>query len=181
MAGDGGLRRGEILALDLTDVDFAGKRLAVKRSVYWRKKVRYEDAPKGGQTKWMPMTARLSEALQAVRHLRGKRVLYKDDGGEVTPKVIKSWVIAVERRAGLPETGKLHIYRHSFCSHLAMAGVPARAIQELARHESLSTTVRYMHLSPSAKDEGIAMLEASRAEGGKAVTRGTGLALVGKK
>jgi hypothetical protein len=29
--------------------------------------------------------------------------------------------------------------------------------------------MRYMHLSPSAKDEGISMLTASRAEGGKPV------------
>jgi len=52
-----------------------------------------------------------------------------------------------------------------------MAGVPARTIQELARHESLSTTLRHMQLSPSAKDEGIAMLEASRAEGGKTAAK----------
>ena len=29
----------------------------------------------------------------------------------------------------------IHILRHTFCSHLAMRGAPARAIQELAGHQ----------------------------------------------
>ena len=40
-----------------------------------------------------------------------------------------------------------------------MRGVPARTIQELAGHMDLSTTQRYMHLSPAAVVEGIRMLE----------------------
>jgi len=48
----------------------------------------------------------------------------------------------------------VHILRHTFCSHLAMRGAPARAIQELAGHQDLDTTQRYMHLSPAALDCG---------------------------
>ena len=53
----------------------------------------------------------------------------------------------------------IHILRHSFCSHLAMRGAPARAIQELAGHQDLATTQRYMHLSPAALDAAIRLLE----------------------
>ena len=49
--------------------------------------------------------------------------------------------------------------RHTFCSHLAMRGAPARAIQELAGHVDLSMTQRYMHLSPAALDAAIRLLE----------------------
>jgi integrase len=49
--------------------------------------------------------------------------------------------------------------RHTFCSHLAMRGAPARAIQELAGHRDLGTTQRYMHLSPAAKEIAIRLLE----------------------
>jgi site-specific recombinase XerD len=52
-----------------------------------------------------------------------------------------------------------HILRHTFCSHLAMRGAPVRAIQELAGHRDLSTTQRYMHLSPAAIDSAIRLLE----------------------
>ena len=49
--------------------------------------------------------------------------------------------------------------RHTFCSHLAMYGAPARAIQELAGHSELSMTQRYMHLSPAALDSAIQLLD----------------------
>src|SRR5438046_10505745 len=52
----------------------------------------------------------------------------------------------------------VHMLRHTFCSHLAMRGAPARAIQELAGHQDLTTTQRYMHLSPAALDNAIRRL-----------------------
>jgi hypothetical protein len=39
-----------------------------------------------------------------------------------------------------------------------MRGAPAKAIQELAGHENLMTTLRYMHLSPSARKSAIGLL-----------------------
>ena len=183
LGGDAGLRRGEIMGLDLADVDFAGARMAVRRNVYWKRdpstpkgaralQVSVVNTVKGGITKWIRLTPRLLAALKACRHLRGPRALYNDEGGELTPQMLKTWVSVVERRAGLPVTGRIHIFRHTFCSHLAMAGVPAMTIKDLARHENLATTMRYMHLSPSAKDQGIEMLTKSREAGGVAVTLG---------
>jgi len=55
----------------------------------------------------------------------------------------------------------VHVLRHSLCSHLAMKGAPARAIQELAGHEDLATTQRYMHLSPAAIEGAIRLLGTS--------------------
>jgi site-specific recombinase XerD len=42
-----------------------------------------------------------------------------------------------------------------------MRGAPARAIQELAGHQDLTTTQRYMHLSPAALDSAIQLLEST--------------------
>lgn len=164
LGGDGGLRRNEILALNLDDIDFKGGLFFVRRSVFWQKSQAILGTPKGGKSKPVPCTPRLLQALRACRHLRGQRLLYADDGTEVTPKLIKLWVMRAEKKAELPETGKLHIMRHTFCSHAAMAGVPLKTIQELARHSEPSTTMRYLHLGPSALKEGIAKLAKSRAE-----------------
>jgi len=38
--------------------------------------------------------------------------------------------------------------RHTFCSHLAVRGAPARAIQELDGHQNLARTQRCMHPVP---------------------------------
>ena len=65
----------------------------------------------------------------------------------------------------------VHILRHTFCSHLAMRGAPARAIQELAGHADLTMTQRYMHLSPAALDSAIRLLE--QPAGLPPVTRGS--------
>jgi hypothetical protein len=43
-----------------------------------------------------------------------------------------------------------------------MRGVPARAIQAAAGHVSISTTERYMHLSPAAEEGAIRLLDAAR-------------------
>jgi len=72
-------------------------------------------------------------------------------------RVIKT-IRSLQRVAGLPQAG-VHILRHTFCSHLAMKGAPARAVQELAGHADLSTTQRYMHLSPAATEDAIRLLE----------------------
>ncbi len=104
------------------------------------------------------MTTRLASALQGHRHLRGERVLCQDDGSPLTQKIVRELVRRAARRAGVAKGG-VHILRHTFCSHLAMRGAPARAIQELAGHQDLSTTQRYMHVSPAAIDDAIRLLE----------------------
>jgi len=154
LGGEAGLRMGEIIALRWPQVDLRRKMLMVSESE-WRGHV---TPPKSSRSRQIPMTDRLYRALQAHRHLRGERVLYRDDGETPTERTIRGWVEKVERRAKMEVTGRVHILRHTFCSHLAMKGASAKAIQELAGHSDLSTTMRYMHLSPNARGNAIALL-----------------------
>jgi len=153
LGGDAGLRLGEIVALEWRDIDLAERRLAVERSD-WCGRL---SIPKGGRVRRLHMTRRLANALRAHRNLRSRRVLSLHDGSPTTrDRVIKA-IRAAQRAARVAEG--VHILRHTFCSHLAMKGVSARAIQELAGHADLGTTQRYMHLSPAATEEAIRMLD----------------------
>jgi integrase len=155
LGGEAGLRCGEILGLEWTDVDFARGHLTVQRAV-WRGHV---TLPKGGRSRRVPLTERLARVLRAHRHLAGVRVLVGEGGAELRRVDLRAWMAKAQRRAGLEVNSLLRILRHTFCSRLAIAGAPAKAIQELAGHVSLSTTQRYMHLSPAAKDAAIRLLE----------------------
>ena len=114
--------------------------------------------PQGGRLRYVPMTVRLAAALRDRRHLRGPRVLCLPDGSPLSADVVKHHVERAARRARL-DTNGVHRLRHTFCSHLAMRGAPARAIQELAGHQDLATTQRYMHLSPAAIEGAIRLLD----------------------
>ena len=157
LGGEAGLRCGEIAALEWGDVDLPKRQLCVQRSE-WKGHV---TATKGGRLRYVPMTARLAEALRSIRHLRGRRVLCDQDGCGWTPKVVADHVRRAAAKAGLANRG-VHVLRHTFCSHLAMRGAPSRAIQELAGHQELGTTQRYMHLSPAALESAIRLLESPR-------------------
>lgn len=65
----------------------------------------------------------------------------------------------------------------TFCSHLAMRGAPARAIQELAGHKDLATMQRYMHLRPAALDAAIRLLDSGQTSsvGNNLEATGTGV------
>ena len=157
LGGEAGLRCGEIIALEQTDIDFKRGFLHVRQSE-WEGHL---TLPKGGRERQVIMTDRLKAALAKNRHLRGDRVLWRDDGlrqKNVTQVLLAKWMRRAQKRAGLKVTGGIHILRHTFCSRLAMLGAPAKAIQELAGHQNLSTTQRYMHLSPAAKSAAIELL-----------------------
>jgi integrase len=154
MAGEAGLRSGEMVALEWSDIDFVKRQVCVQRSA-WKGHIA---SPKGGRLRYIPLTTRLAAALRDHRHLRGRLVLYQDDGGPLTEGIVQGFIRRAAQRAGLFNNGP-HMLRHTFCSHLAMRGAPARAIQELAGHQNLTTTQRYMHLSPAALDSAIRLLD----------------------
>jgi site-specific recombinase XerD len=100
------------------------------------------------------------------RNLRSRRVLCLPDGSGRTRQLVQYRLKRAARRAGLPDLG-VHALRHTFCSHLSMRGAPVNSIRELAGHGELGVTQRYLHLSPSALDAAIRLLE-DRGEMGEA-------------
>jgi integrase len=156
------------MALRWSDCDFRRRQIRVERAAWTRSKRTAQATgqqrfnvkkPKSGKGRVVPMTQALVAALQAHRHLRGELVLCGDDGGMIPGHTWRDMLMQAQRRAGQRVDGALHKLRHTFCSHLAMRGAPVKAIQDLAGHASLQTTLRYMHLSPSALEAAIKLLD----------------------
>ena len=71
LGGDAGLRCGEIMALEWTDVDLGKRQLCVQRSE-WKGHV---TVPKGGRLRYVPLTGGLPRALREQPTSAGARVL----------------------------------------------------------------------------------------------------------
>jgi integrase len=157
LGGRAGLRCGEIMALEWGDVDLKAGVLNVARSE-WKGNV---TEPKGGRSRRVPLAPEVLDTLRGVRHLRGTRVLCGAEGQPFTQKMVQNVMKRVARKARVRQG--VHILRHTFCSHLAMRGVPARSIQALAGHEDLATTLGYMHVSPQAIEEAVRVFQVKTA------------------
>ena len=80
LGGDAGLRRGEMLGLRWSDVDFRRNQLVIAEAVWERfvpeagvlGRQRIVDTPKSGRGRIIPMTDALSAALKRFRHPRGR-------------------------------------------------------------------------------------------------------------
>ena len=139
LGGEAGLRCGEIMALEWSDVDLVKRQLRIERSI-WKG---HSTSTKGGRVRYVPLTVRLAAALQGHRHLKSDRVLCSSDGTALRQRLVQGLVARAARRANLRKVG-VHIRRHTFCSHLAI-----RARQS-SGHRERNSTAGFARLSDAS-------------------------------
>ncbi len=77
--------------------------------------------------------------------------------GEPYKSVKKSFSTAL-KRAGISNF-RFHDLRHTYSSHMIMAGVDLIALKELLGHKDIKMTLRYAHLAPGHKRKAANMLD----------------------
>lgn len=103
---------------------------------------------KSGKWRWVPLNQQARDALP-----------FLGDDRLVTAHAdtLGDWFRADARALGL--RGSLHWLRHTFCTHLAQAGVSLHDIKELAGHSSIAVTEMYAHHCPNAGQAAVAKLD----------------------
>ena len=54
-----------------------------------------------------------------------------------------------KQRAAINKIGGIHSLRHAYATHQLEAGMPVRQLQRLLGHNSLQSTLRYVHWVPA--------------------------------
>lgn len=149
-----GLRRSELAAVRLVDLDLLGGVLRVRRA-------------KRGQDRLLPLPPASLPHLRAyvedgrpVLAARGRgrdqgHLLLHDQGGPLNR--ISEAVQRIARRAGVRAT--THAIRRSIATHLVRAGASVVAVQELLGHERLDTTAVYVVVEQDDLRRAVSVLE----------------------
>lgn len=135
-----GMRLSEILYLKWQDVDF-------KRGIIYLLKT------KSGDKREIPMNELVEAALKSIRkHPTSEYIFYHRDGSP-RKTVRKSFTTALKKADII--NFRFHDLRHTFASHLVMAGIDLNTVRELLGHADLTMTLRYAHLSPDHKKKAV--------------------------
>ncbi|MBF0487218.1 MAG: site-specific integrase [Nitrospirae bacterium] len=140
-----GMRKGEILSLKWENVDLKHGFILLSTDT------------KNGERREIPINATLKAVFQAVNRRLDVPYVFFDNAGKSYKDVRKSFNTAC-RKVGIKDF-HFHDLRHTFASHLVMAGVDITTVKELLGHKTLTMTLRYAHLAPSHKVRAVDMLD----------------------
>ena len=149
-----GLRLGELVGLDLEDVNLSGRMVRVLGKGGKERIVPVNPAAAAAIREYLPArrglvlraTGRATSASEPVRRA-GDPLFVNYRGGRLSSRSVARMVRRHVTRVGAQRGISPHALRHSFATHLLERGADLRAIQELLGHARITTTQRYTHVS----------------------------------
>ena len=134
-----GMRRGEILNLLWTDLDFTANSISITES-------------KSGKSREVPMLPALKQLLLDMGPKESGKVF------TITAPELRFAFRELLNKLKLSEY-RFHSCRHSFASHFVMNGGNLNDLQNILGHHSAAMTQRYAHLSPSHIKKAIQVMD----------------------
>ncbi len=107
---------------------------------------------KGGKTRVVLIPSKLWHQLKEFEkfHRINQYVFVSRNENQMERSVIHRMIKRACKRAGIDERTSSHWLRHSHASHSLEAGCNLRLLQQSLGHASVTTTERYLHISPDA-------------------------------
>lgn len=133
-----GLRVGELVGLDVGDIDFDMREVRV--------------LGKGNKERIVPVGTSALQAIRAylmVRHEfepQDKALFVNRSGLRISTRSIQKMIKEVAKQAALEGKVTPHKLRHAFATQLLNNGADLRMVQEMLGHANLGTTQIYTHL-----------------------------------
>lgn len=137
-----GMRVGEVVGLDLADVNLSDHTVLVTGKGNKQRVVPF------GQPARKALDAWLRSARAALSGPDSGQALFLGNGTKRwDQRDLRERLHKLAALAGVPDISP-HDLRHSAATHLLTGGADLRSVQELLGHNSLSTTQRYTHVTP---------------------------------
>ena len=161
-----GCRRGEIMGLKWSRVDFDNSQLKIDTTLLNSKeRGTYEDTTKTNKTRFIKLP---KETLSLIwqyrvwyseqRFLNGERwansdfLFVQEDGKPMNPCSLTDWLRTFAKRHGLPHINP-HAFRHTHASILYLGGIDSISISKRLGHSKVSTTTDiYSHIIRQADE-----------------------------
>lgn len=140
-----GIRRGEILKLNLSDIDFSGNCVKV-----FGKGSKHRIIPFGtnAKTKMQEYISRRAELFsEQTNDVERNAMFLSNKGKRLSPRTLNYLVESYIGQVSDVAKKSPHVLRHTFATHLLNRGADLRSVKEMLGHEQLSTTQIYTHVS----------------------------------
>jgi len=135
-----GIRVGELVGIDIIDVDFISGVVKV--------------LGKGRRERLAPIGEKAVGAIREYLEYRksrknadGKALFLNKSGKRLADRSVRRAVDKYIKKTSIKERVSPHTLRHSFATHLLNRGADLRSVQELLGHKNLSTTQIYTHVT----------------------------------
>lgn len=135
-----GLRVSEALNLKITDIDSKRMQIFVRQG-------------KGSKDRYVLLAeATLAILRKYFKEYKPKEWLFQTANSGSNPKPLSTrtiqWAVTdAKKRAGFTKKITTHTLRHSFATHLVEQGVNLIKVKNLLGHDTLETTMLYIHLA----------------------------------
>lgn len=170
-----GARRGEILGLKWSTVDFVNNRIHIKNNVLYSRDIGiYQDTPKtAGSVRWIVLPQKTMDLLTTWKtaqeaDAKKKGAFYKnpegllftqEDGSPMHPDSVTTWLDRFSKRHNLPHINP-HKFRHTMASMLIFEHVDPVSVSKRLGHSQVSTTTDiYAHVIEEADQQNADILE----------------------